>query len=283
MSSSKKRLLMAVACGVVAAGLLLLYAGDVRAQAASSRAQALASYGGEQVEVLVATRDIAAGETLDASNASFEVWLADLLPVGAVLDTAEAFGKTTAVPFLKNEPIVLAKLGEGATQIVVPDGLCAVSIPSDDVQAIGGALGSGMLVDIYAVGSTAVSLVAQNVLVLETSNGFGAGSVGSGASASGSLFGGSSARAPLKWVTVAVDAQTVQELLVAARERNLALVLPGNDVPRELAAQQNGSSRSGASASNASASSASASGSSNNDGQAAGNNDATSENSEESS
>jgi len=231
MTSSRKRLIAALGCGVLAALLFMSYANGVRAQAESSRSQALANYGGEQVEVLVATRDIAAGETLDAGNVSFQIWLVDLLPAGVARDTAEVFGKTTAIPLLKNEPIVIVKLSEWSTQMVVPDGLCAVSIPADDVQAVGGALIPGMMIDIYAVGATTVTLVAQNVLILETSNGFGTTSTGGGSS---SLFSGSSARASLKWVTVAVDAQTVQEILVAARDRKLCLVLPGENANRPV-------------------------------------------------
>ena len=231
MASSRKRFVLAIVCGVVAAVLLGLYANDLRMQATSSRSQALANYGGEQVEVLVATRDIAAGETLDATNVSYQIWLVDLLPAGVARDTVEVYGMVTAVAILKNEPIALAKLGERATQIIVPDGLCALSIAADDVQAVGGALAPGMIVDIYAVGVTSVTLVAQNVLILETSNGFGVSTTSSN-SGSSSLFGTSSARASLKWVTVAVDAKTVQELLAAARDRKLCLVLPGGDTAK---------------------------------------------------
>ena len=233
MTSSKKRLAVAAACGLIAALLLGLYANDLRTQASSSRSQALADYGGEQVEILVATRDIAAGEILDESNVTYRTWLVDLLPAGVARDITEVTGKTTAVSILRNEPIAVAKLGERATQIVVPDGLCAVCIPADDVQAVGGALVPGMTVDVYAVGASGVSLVAQDVLILETSNGFGTATTSTG-SGSSSLFGGSSSRAALKWVTVAVDERTVQEILSAARDRNLCLVLPGSDVQRAL-------------------------------------------------
>jgi pilus assembly protein CpaB len=228
MSSSRKRLLAALCCGIAAALLLMWYAHDVRAQASLSRAQALATYGGEQIEVAVATRDIAAGETLDAANVSLQLWLADLLPAGVVCNTTEVFGKTTSVALLKNEPVVRAKLGEAFAKLTVPEGLCALSVPVDDVQAVGGALVPGTAVDVYAVGATGVALVVQDVLVLETSNGFGISATGTGSGA----FGASSARASLKWVTLAVAPRNVQDLLSAARDKHLFLVLPGEDVVR---------------------------------------------------
>ena len=44
------------------------------------RADALARYGGDQVEVCVAKRDIAAGETVDSGAIETRLWVADLLP-----------------------------------------------------------------------------------------------------------------------------------------------------------------------------------------------------------
>lgn len=229
MSSSRKRLLIAIGCGVLAAMFFMFYANDVRSQAASVHEQALADYGGEQVEVLIASRDIAAGETLDASNVSYQTWLADLLPAGVARDTNEVYGKTAAVALLKNEPVAVPKLGERSGQVTVPEGLCAVSIPADDIQAVGGALTPGMAIDVYAVGASTIALVAQDVLVLETSNGFGLSTAKTEKGAS-SLFGSPSSRASLKWVTIAVDAAMVQEILSASRDKNLCLVLPGEDV-----------------------------------------------------
>ncbi|MDR3037647.1 MAG: Flp pilus assembly protein CpaB [Coriobacteriales bacterium] len=232
MTASKKRLVLSLVCGAAAALLLALYASGIQAQALSSRQEALTSYGGEQVEILVTTRDIAAGETLSAQNVSKQLWLADLLPAGALIDQDEVFGQTAMVPFLRNEPIVAAKLGETAPPVSVPEGLCAVSIPSADVLAVGGAIAAGSEVCIYAVGASSVVLLERNVLVLETSNGARASTQGASA-----LFGGSSSRAALSWVTLAVQPQRVQELLAASRDQSLYLVLPGEQVSFELSAQ----------------------------------------------
>jgi pilus assembly protein CpaB len=123
---------------------------------------------------------------------------------------------------MRNEPVVTAKLGESKTPVSVPEGLCAVSIPSADVLAVGGAIQAGAFVTIYAADGVTVELIAEEVLILETSNGSAAASgEGSG------LFGGSSARPQLSWVTLAVEADTAQELIAASRSKELHLVLPG--------------------------------------------------------
>ncbi|MDR2108976.1 MAG: Flp pilus assembly protein CpaB [Coriobacteriales bacterium] len=229
MLASRKRLLLALAAGFIAVLLLWLYADTLRSEAQNARSDALAAYGGEQVEVFVATRDIAAGETLDSSNTALERWVADLLPAGALSEAAQVLGATLGVSLLKGEPVVEAKLGASFEPVSVPDGLCALTISVDDVQAVGGAIGQGSAVDVYASGASGVILVVSDVLVLETSNGAqGMGSASENSSKT-TLFSSPKSRAALKWVTLAVAPRMVQQLLAAARDRNLTLVLPGAD------------------------------------------------------
>jgi pilus assembly protein CpaB len=222
MGKSKKRQFIALACGIAAALAMALYASGIQAEAKQGREEALSAYGGEQVEVFVVTRDIAVGETLSAENVSLQTWVSDLLPSGALSDQVQVFGQSAVVPLMKNEPVVAAKLGVVKAPVTVPDDLCAVSIPSDDVLAVGGAIKAGAYVTIYSSGGSEVELIAEEVLVLDTNNeASGDPSGGSG------LFGGSTTRTPLAWVTLAVEPESVQELIAASSARQLHLVLPG--------------------------------------------------------
>jgi pilus assembly protein CpaB len=222
VTQTKKRLVLALICGVVAAAAMLWYATGVRAEATQARREAFASYGGEQIEVYVAARDIAVGETLSSENTSPQLWLSDLLPAGALYEQNEVFGQTVAVPLMRNEPIVAAKLGESKTPMNVPEGLCAVSIPSEDVLAVGGAIQAGTFVTVYAADAVTVELIAEEVLILETSNGATLASEGSA-----QLFGAANSRSSLSWVTLAVEPDIAQELIAASRSKELHLVLPG--------------------------------------------------------
>jgi pilus assembly protein CpaB len=224
MSQTRKRFVLALICGIVAAAAMTWYATSVRAEATQTRQEALASYGGEQVEVYVALRDIAVGETLSRENVAPQLWLSDLLPTGALYEQDEVIGQIAAMPLMRNEPVVAAKLGESKAPVNVPEGLCAVSIPSADVLAVGGAVRAGAFVTIYAADASTVELIAEEVLILETSNGeFLSGGEGIG------LFGSSGSRPQLSWVTLAVEEDTAQELIAAARSKELHLVLPGGE------------------------------------------------------
>jgi pilus assembly protein CpaB len=214
--------MLALICGVVAAAAMAWYAMGIQAEATQARQNALAAYGGEQVEVYTALRDIATGETLTAENVAPQLWLSDMLPAGALSEQGEVFGQTVTVPLMKNEPVVAVKLGDMKIPVSVPEGLCAVSIPSDDVLAVGGAISAGAFVTVYAADAGSVELIVEEALILETSNGARAASA-----ESGTLFGGSGSRTQLSWVTLAVEPDTAQELIAASRSRELHIVLPG--------------------------------------------------------
>jgi pilus assembly protein CpaB len=218
-------MIIAVLAGLAAALLMFAYAGNLEAQANAAQRAALEEYGGTRTEVLVATKDLLPGEELSADNTTMKPWLVDLLPSGVLTNPGEAYGKTLAFPVYHNEPIAAVKLGGRGELIQVPDGLSALSVPIRDDMAVGGSLLPGSSVDVYAIGANQVSLVLSDVLVLECSNGMGMQQSDSRESAGVVL--GSSSRAALKWITLAVRDETVTELLHAARDNTLCLVLPG--------------------------------------------------------
>ncbi len=85
--------IIGIACGLACAACVFAYAQGVRGEADAARAEALARYGGEQLEVCVAKRDIAAGESVDASAVETRLWVADLLPAEAFRSSDDVVGK----------------------------------------------------------------------------------------------------------------------------------------------------------------------------------------------
>lgn len=226
LSASRKRLALAIIAGIIAALLMFFYAGSLEARARDAQNAAIDEYGGDRTEVLVATCDILAGEELSEANTTMMPWLSGLLPQGALTNPDDAYGQTASIPIYANEPLLLAKLGGGGELVAVPEGLSAVCVPISDDMAVGGSLIPGSSVDVYAIGANLVQLVIADVLVLETSNGIGGQAADT--EESGVILGGSS-RSALKWVTLAIQDETIPELLSAARDSTLSLVLPGEN------------------------------------------------------
>ena len=210
-----RTMIVGIVCGIACAACVLLYLQDVGARAEAARAEALDRFGGEQLEVCVAKRDIATGETIDEGSIEKRLWIADLLPETPVTVLSEVVGKQATSAILKGEVITLRRFEESFSAVEVPDDLTAVSVPARDVQAVGGALRPGMLVDVYAAGQSSALLVAHGVLVLSTN-------------ASDST---KSATDAVSWVTLALSPENVQEVVSIAQSSQLYFTLPGDDVP----------------------------------------------------
>lgn len=205
---------IAIGCGVACALCVAAFMASVQGQADAARAEALARYGGEQVEVCVATRDIAAGERVELSAVEVRLWVADLLPDDAVRATGDAVGKVATSSILRGEVISSKRFESGRDSIDVPAGKQAVSVPAKAVQAVGGAVRPGMSVDVYSAGDSSTVAIALGVVVLDTSVG-----------ESSSLVSSDSG-----WITLAVEPQAVQEVIAASNKTTLYFVIPGDQV-----------------------------------------------------
>lgn len=217
--------IVAVACGLACAACIVFFMMSVQGEAAAARAEALERYGGEQVEVCVATRDVAAGERLDASAVETRLWIADLLPEGAVREAAQVVGRTATSSLIKGEVVCEKRFESSRSDLDIPAGKVAVSVPAKAVQAVGGAVSAGMSVDVYSSGDTTTKALARDVVVLATSVG-----------ESGSLVAGEAG-----FVTLAVEPKRVQEIIEASNRTSLYFVLPGAEAP---AAEKGGASAS---------------------------------------
>lgn len=217
----KQMTAVAIGCGLTCAVCVGAFMASVQGQADAARAEALARYGGEQVEVCVATRDIAAGERVDLSAVESKLWVADLLPENALRTTGDAVGHIATSSILKGEVVSVKRFENTRDALDVPAGKEAVSVPAKAVQAVGGAVRPGMSVDVYSAGDSTTVLIAHGVLVLATSVG-----------ESGSLVSSDSG-----WITLAVDPANVQEIIAASNRTNLHFVIPGEQLEGEPATQ----------------------------------------------
>lgn len=203
---------MAVAClcGVLCAACVGLYLLSVDKERTAAEEQMLSRFGGDQVQVCVAKHDIAPGETVTDGDVEERMWATSLLPESAVMRREEAVGKQVGSIILAGEVLSSARFGFDSPTVEIPRGTYAVSVPAREVQAVGGALVPGANADIYAVGASGTVKLASEALVLATSASNEARSSGSDA-----------------WVTLAVEAARVQELIQAAEGQTLYFALPG--------------------------------------------------------
>lgn len=205
--------------GALCAGCVFAYSVQVRGEADEARIEAMQRYGGEQVDVLVATKDIYPGETVHASNAEVKTWLSDLLPSGCVTSFDGVKGVQAASLIISGEAISHRRFDSGGSGIDVPQGCVALSVPAEDVQAVGGALSAGDVVDVYATGSQ-TACIGKQIMVLATN-----------------VEHSSGTKAKVSWVTLAVPVEQSQEFVTASQSMDIYFVLPASEVDRQLSEQ----------------------------------------------
>lgn len=211
-----KNLIVGIACALLCAFCVFAYTGTVKANAEAERAETLERFGGEQVEVYVATRTISAGEMVDSRSAEARMWVADLLPEGSVHDLATVAGKKATAAIYEGEVITEFRFDTAGSNLTVPEGFVAVSVPAQEVNAVGGAVSVGSRINIYAAGASATELIGENVLVLATS----------------SLSSDSLTSSSTDWITIAVLPESVQEIIAATQSTKLYFSLPSLSISR---------------------------------------------------
>lgn len=211
-------------CGVLCVAGILAYAADLRADVDQERSEALARYGGEQVEILVATDDIAVGDMLDTTNAEKRLWLSELVPDDAISDHADVAALPVTSPIYAGEVVLRHRFDEREeVALQVPDGKCAISVPSKAVTAVGGSLRPGSKVDVYSVSGSATDLLASRVLVLSTST--------------TSEEKDANRKSDVTWVTLALDPAMVEEVITASQKSELYFALPSESASTNGAAK----------------------------------------------
>jgi Flp pilus assembly protein CpaB len=129
--------------------LLLFLALAVAAGLLTLRAQ-------RTVAVLVAARDVRAGEQLTASDLAVQRMHQDSVPTGALAAPDEVVGEYVAWPLTAGEPVLQRLVRHArsgitlAADVTVPDGFRAIAVPVQPAGAVGGMLSPGDHVDVYA-------------------------------------------------------------------------------------------------------------------------------------
>jgi Flp pilus assembly protein CpaB len=151
-------------------------------------AAALALHGQQTDTVVVATRDLHAGDRVGPGDVEERRVHSDGIPSGAVGAAGAAVGAYVAWPLASGEPVLARMLrpersgAAAAGGLPVPDGDRAVAVPVPPAGAVGGLLGPGDRVDVFvtpggAARSAGVSttsgdpetatLIGSDVLVLQ--------------------------------------------------------------------------------------------------------------------
>jgi Flp pilus assembly protein CpaB len=207
-------------------------------------AATLALRGQQTDTVVVATRDLHAGDRVGPGDVEERRVHSDGVPSGAVGAAGAVVGAYVAWPLASGEPLLARMLrpersgAAAASGLPVPDGDRAVAVPVQPAGAVGGLLGPGDRVDVFVTpggtarsGSansasgdpgTAAALIGSDVLVLQLRSDQGQLMTAGGGEESRGLGAGA---ARLGSVVLAVPASDAARYAAAAAEGTLYLAL----------------------------------------------------------
>jgi pilus assembly protein CpaB len=222
----RRRLLVlgAAVVAVLGVALVLSYARGADARAAHR-------FGG--VEVLVATKQIAPGESIDAARAAGKVGTArvardDVLDGAG--DSADALlGEVALVPIYPGEQLIAAKFGspsQAAATLPIPAGKMAVSVNLTDAARVSGFLEPGSEVSVFLNGTDPQSGRTFTRLLLPRVTVLGVGSTAPVTTTTTDDQGEpATEELPRTLLTVAVDQKEAQKVLYASANGELAFAL----------------------------------------------------------
>jgi Flp pilus assembly protein CpaB len=140
----------------------------------SNRGQAAAA--NDSLEVLVAAADIPSRTVLATANLTTRTYPRELVPSGAIGQTADAIGQTTVAAIPKGAVIVRDQLiaagGNKGASVTLDKGTVLVAFPTSDPLTLGGMVEPGDRVDVLATlpgadGSKRTQTIVQNLVVID--------------------------------------------------------------------------------------------------------------------
>jgi pilus assembly protein CpaB len=153
MDRRRLLLILAVFVALIGTALVFLYV-----QGADKRAQDKF----DNVQVLKATQNIAAGENYDTALSAGKIALADVprnqLNTGYETSTTTLKGKVAAVPIFAGQQIIQSQFGDTfsqptTTSLPIPPGMIAISVNLTDPDRVAGNIQNGSDVAIFVTGT----------------------------------------------------------------------------------------------------------------------------------
>lgn len=215
MTKRTMRIVISVCSGLLAGlfGLVGIHNAQLGAQEQIDAMEQ--EFGGERIDVCVAVRDIAAGSKITVDDIDIKQMLKSYVPVHACKNADDLIGKLATSNVPQGAVLTEVYVQQNTDSLDVPTGYVAVSIPSTDQFAVGGALMRGDFVDVYVSSDGLTQQLITRAYVIDTS------------------VLSTKSNAHLDWVTIAVEPQKVNEVLTASSEGTIFLTLPGDTLPSE--------------------------------------------------
>lgn len=210
----KTKMMLSVACGILAVLCALIYADSVRQETEQVRTQALERYGGEVTNLVVACAGLSSGDVIKQTDVEVREWLVDLAPQEALSTLDDVVGLRLTSAVAAGAPLSRVDFAHVDGEIEIPEGRVAVSVHLSDKTGVSDTLTSGSRLLAYEVTATNTVLISNDIVVVGAKE--------------------SSKTTPASSLTIAVSPALVPRILSAAADGTLRLAMPTSDVTGDV-------------------------------------------------
>ncbi|MCL2403413.1 MAG: RcpC/CpaB family pilus assembly protein [Coriobacteriia bacterium] len=246
--TQRKRLIISILAGIVAALCAALFLWGQTQSAERAHTEMLEQFKGGAVSVMVARERIESGTLLSSRLFDEQIWPGFCLPEGVISleDFGQIEGRRSAATILKGEALTALRVFDQQLPVDrLSEGMTAVTLPADNIHALGGELRRGMRLTLMAGTSDGrvaelasyIEVLSANTVAVQSEAIEGEDAqdssrlaLTSGASTQNSTPHGES----LNWITLAIPNDQVEQILTASRASTIHFVLPKETLTFEL-------------------------------------------------
>ncbi len=165
----RRRVLTSIICALLCAGCFYMQARHIRAEYDMARADLIAKFGSDVVEVVVAKEPLEVGDVVDSKNCEMVSWVSALVPKDVIVSLSDIEGNVVQYPHPQGAPLTQLTFRKADDQMEVPSGYVALSLTGIDKLGIQATLKLGALLAAYEVKDKRVSLLTTNLKVISCS------------------------------------------------------------------------------------------------------------------
>lgn len=165
----RRRILISLLCAAICACCFYFQAQSIRGEYEKARADLIAKFGSDVVDVVVAKVPLEPGDVIDSKNCEVVSWVAPLVPKDAIVSMQEVEGNVVQIPHPQGAPLTLLTFRKNDNQAEVPSGYVALSLQGIDKLGIQAGIQPGSQLAAYEVKEKKASLITSNMRVISCS------------------------------------------------------------------------------------------------------------------
>ncbi len=166
----RQRIVWSLVCALICGICFYMQSLHIRSEYEQARADLIARFGQDVVDVVVAKVALEPGDVIDSKNCETVSWVAPLLPKEAIVRFSDVEGSVVQNPTPEGSPLTALTFRKRTDAVEIPQGYVALSLPGTDKLGLPSGLQPGLQLAAYDVKDGKAKLITSNMRVISCSD-----------------------------------------------------------------------------------------------------------------